>query len=111
MISAVVSELMIYMNFVIMTIIQVTVDEDLSCKLTDIVCFSLQASVSNLLHLLGLDEYFETLTRQGYLTIDSLLDITWEDLEEVGIRKLGSITHRLPSQIDCCYCETSCLSA
>jgi SAM domain (Sterile alpha motif) len=42
-----------------------------------------------LLHQLGLDEYFETLTRQGYTTIDSLLDITWEDLEEIGIRKLG----------------------
>ena len=50
-----------------------------------------QAGVSNLLHLLNLDEYCESLTRQGYTNIDSLLDITWEDLEEIGIRKLGNV--------------------
>ena len=39
---------------------------------------------------MNLDEYQEILSRQGYHTIDALLDITWEDLEEIGIRKLGT---------------------
>ena len=30
-----------------------------------------------------------TLTSQGYDDVDSLTDITWEDLEEIGIKRLG----------------------
>jgi len=45
--------------------------------------------VNSLLQLLNLEEYVETLTLQGYNDIDQLLDITWEDLEDIGIRKLG----------------------
>ncbi|KAL5018515.1 hypothetical protein ScPMuIL_004237, partial [Solemya velum] len=41
------------------------------------------------LRLLSLDQYYETLWRQGYENIDSVTDITWEDLEEIGIKKLG----------------------
>ncbi|XP_041363793.1 caskin-2-like [Gigantopelta aegis] len=41
------------------------------------------------LHLLGLGQYYETLAQQGYDEIDYVTDITWEDLEEIGIKKLG----------------------
>ena len=41
------------------------------------------------LHLLGLGMYHETLAGQGYDDIEYVTDITWEDLEEIGIKKLG----------------------
>ncbi|BFZ02753.1 hypothetical protein BsWGS_05792 [Bradybaena similaris] len=41
------------------------------------------------LHLLGLGVYLDTLCGQGYDNIDCVTDITWEDLEEIGIQKLG----------------------
>lgn len=41
------------------------------------------------LQLLYLDEYTQTLASQGYDDVDSLTDITWEDLEEIGIKRLG----------------------
>ncbi|XP_070183018.1 caskin-2-like [Littorina saxatilis] len=41
------------------------------------------------LHLLGLGMYHETLSGQGYDNIEYVTDITWEDLEEIGIKKLG----------------------
>ncbi len=41
------------------------------------------------LHLLSLGEYYHTLVQQGYSNIDDITDITWEDLEEVGIQRLG----------------------
>ena len=41
------------------------------------------------LKMLGLEQYYGTLANQGYDNIDSLTDIMWEDLEEIGIQKLG----------------------
>lgn len=41
------------------------------------------------LGLLHLSEYADTLTRQGYTDTNSITDITWEDLEDIGIKKLG----------------------
>ncbi|GFR58688.1 caskin-1 [Elysia marginata] len=41
------------------------------------------------LHLLGLGAYLDTLCGQGYDSLDYVTDITWEDLEEIGIKKLG----------------------
>nr|KAG5713412.1 hypothetical protein BaRGS_024960 [Batillaria attramentaria] len=41
------------------------------------------------LHLLGLGMYHETLAGQGYDNIEYVTDITWEDLEEIGIKRLG----------------------
>ncbi|XP_023235653.1 caskin-2-like [Centruroides sculpturatus] len=41
------------------------------------------------LQLLQLEEYYETLCRQGYDTVDRVNELTWEDLEEIGIQKLG----------------------
>ncbi|GBM15870.1 Caskin-1 [Araneus ventricosus] len=41
------------------------------------------------LQLLRLEEYFDTLCQQNYNTIDKVTDLTWEDLEDIGIQKLG----------------------
>ncbi|GAB1602391.1 caskin-2-like isoform X1 [Argonauta hians] len=41
------------------------------------------------LKLLNLDYYHDTLLSQGYTTIDQVTEITWEDLEEIGIKLLG----------------------
>ncbi|XP_076305649.1 uncharacterized protein LOC143222691 isoform X2 [Tachypleus tridentatus] len=41
------------------------------------------------LQLLRLEEYYKTLYRQGYNTVDRVTELTWEDLEEIGIQKLG----------------------
>jgi len=48
-----------------------------------------QSSVSDWLSLLRLSEYNALLERQGYTHMDSITDITWEDLEDIGITKLG----------------------
>lgn len=41
------------------------------------------------LHLMKLIEYYPRLCAEGYDTIDKVCDLTWEDLEEIGITKLG----------------------
>ncbi|KAI1301351.1 Caskin-2 [Halotydeus destructor] len=41
------------------------------------------------LTLLRLEEYVDILCAQGYDTIDRVTELTWEDLEEIGIKKLG----------------------
>lgn len=46
-------------------------------------------SVMEWLHLLNLEQYHATLVNQGYDNVDYVTDITWEDLEEIGIQKLG----------------------
>lgn len=47
------------------------------------------------LHMLGLEQYYNTLSQQGYDDLDKVTDITWEDLEEIGIQKLGQSTRSL----------------
>lgn len=39
--------------------------------------------------MLNLEQYYNTLANQGYDNIDYVIDIMWEDLEEIGIQKLG----------------------
>lgn len=39
--------------------------------------------------ILRLDEYLQAFVEQGYQTIDDVTQLTWEDLEEFGIVKLG----------------------
>ena len=56
---------------------------------------NLQQDVAEWLHLLNLDTYFECITTQGYGQIDDVTEITWEDLEEIGIKKLGERTGRM----------------
>lgn len=41
------------------------------------------------LRLLRLEEYGSALETQGYSTIDDVTQLTWEDLEDIGIVKLG----------------------
>ncbi|XP_076339708.1 caskin-2-like isoform X2 [Tachypleus tridentatus] len=41
------------------------------------------------LQLLRLEEYYRTLCYEGYDTVDRVTELAWEDLEEIGIQKLG----------------------
>ena len=41
------------------------------------------------LALLGLAEYSPSLRRQGYRTVEDVTQLTWEDLEDFGILRLG----------------------
>ncbi|XP_066138627.1 caskin-2 isoform X5 [Euwallacea fornicatus] len=46
-------------------------------------------SLEEWLSILRLDEYLPAFIEQGYQTIDDVAQLTWEDLEEFGIVKLG----------------------
>ncbi|XP_060861317.1 uncharacterized protein LOC132938479 isoform X3 [Metopolophium dirhodum] len=46
-------------------------------------------SLDEWLRLLRLEEYGPALEAQGYSTIDDVTQLTWEDLEDIGIVKLG----------------------
>lgn len=50
----------------------------------------IQSSLYEWLKLLNMDCYHQGLCQQGYTTIDHVLQLTWEDLEDVGINKLGT---------------------
>jgi len=44
------------------------------------------------LQQLQLADYYDALTADGYYSnIDHVVEITWEDLEEIGIKKLGIV--------------------
>lgn len=51
--------------------------------------FLLQGSLEEWLKLLRLEEYQSAFLDQGYQTVDAVAQLTWEDLEEFGIVKLG----------------------
>lgn len=46
-------------------------------------------SLEQWLELLKLSEYYTKLCEEGYDSIDKVCELTWEDLEEIGINKLG----------------------
>ncbi|XP_024084057.1 uncharacterized protein LOC106661088 isoform X3 [Cimex lectularius] len=46
-------------------------------------------SLNEWLRLLRLEEYGSALRSQGYTTVEDTTQITWEDLEDIGIVKLG----------------------
>jgi len=49
-----------------------------------------QDNVLEWLQQLHLADYHDALTADGYYSdIDHVVEITWEDLEEIGIKKLG----------------------
>ena len=52
-------------------------------------CVYLQNDVGEWMQVLGMSQYCDVLVQQGYNSIDSVTDIMWEDLEEIGIKKLG----------------------
>uniref|UniRef100_A0A5S6MH64 Mesogenin-1 n=1 Tax=Xenopus tropicalis TaxID=8364 RepID=A0A5S6MH64_XENTR len=47
------------------------------------------ANLSLWLTMIGLIQYYKVLVENGYENIDFITDITWEDLQEIGITKLG----------------------
>lgn len=49
--------------------------------------------------MIGLSQYHQVLVQNGYENIDFITDITWEDLQEIGITKLGKIDSGLGSII------------
>ncbi|XP_067333590.1 caskin-1 isoform X2 [Channa argus] len=46
------------------------------------------ASLGEWLSAIGLSQYHQVLVQNGYENIDFITDITWEDLQEIGITKL-----------------------
>ncbi|XP_041134296.1 caskin-1-like [Polyodon spathula] len=47
------------------------------------------ANLAEWLTMIGLGQYYQVLVHNGYENIDFITDITWEDLQEIGITKLG----------------------
>uniref|UniRef100_A0A3B3Q2L6 CASK interacting protein 1 n=1 Tax=Paramormyrops kingsleyae TaxID=1676925 RepID=A0A3B3Q2L6_9TELE len=47
------------------------------------------ADLAEWLSMIGLGQYYQVLVNNGYESIDFITDITWEDLQEIGITKLG----------------------
>ncbi|XP_034165809.1 caskin-1 isoform X7 [Pangasianodon hypophthalmus] len=47
------------------------------------------ANLCEWLNMIGLSQYHQILVQNGYENIDFITDITWEDLQEIGITKLG----------------------
>lgn len=48
-----------------------------------------QGSLEEWLRLLRLEEYGPVLVSQGYTTVQEATQLTWEDLEDAGIVRLG----------------------
>ncbi|XP_073915991.1 caskin-1 isoform X4 [Castor canadensis] len=48
-----------------------------------------KANLAMWLSMIGLAQYYKVLVDNGYENIDFITDITWEDLQEIGITKLG----------------------
>lgn len=48
-----------------------------------------QANLADWLSHLGLSQYYQVLVQNGYENIDFVSDISLEDLQEIGITKLG----------------------
>uniref|UniRef100_A0A3B4C9L0 CASK interacting protein 1 n=1 Tax=Pygocentrus nattereri TaxID=42514 RepID=A0A3B4C9L0_PYGNA len=47
------------------------------------------ANLGEWLTMIGLSQYYQVLVQNGYENIEFITDITWEDLQEIGITKLG----------------------
>lgn len=50
---------------------------------------SFQADLVDWLSAIGLPQYHKKLVNNGYDSITIVTDLTWEDLQEIGINKLG----------------------
>lgn len=66
-------------------------DEGTACPLllTAASPCSLQADLMDWLSAIGLPQYHKKLVNNGYDSITIVTDLTWEDLQEIGINKLG----------------------
>lgn len=58
---------------------------------------ALQANLAVWLSMIGLAQYYKVLVDNGYENIDFITDITWEDLQEIGITKLGEALSPAPA--------------
>lgn len=50
----------------------------------------MQSDLGEWLSVIGLPQYHKRLCDNGYDSITIVKDITWEDLQEIGITKLGN---------------------
>lgn len=48
-----------------------------------------QGRLEDWLSLLRLEEYTTSLKQQKYVSVEQMTQLTWEDLEDIGITKLG----------------------
>ena len=48
-----------------------------------------QVRLEDWLSLLRLEEYTTSLKQQKYISVEQMTQLTWEDLEDIGITKLG----------------------
>lgn len=53
------------------------------------VCLCRKANLADWLSHLSLSQYYQVLVQNGYENIDFISDISLEDLQEIGITKLG----------------------
>lgn len=53
------------------------------------ICCSTQSDLGEWLSAIGLPQYHKKLSDNGYDSISIVRDLTWEDLQEIGITKLG----------------------
>lgn len=65
--------------------------------------FVSQGRLEDWLHLLRLDEYAESLRRQQVTAVEQMTQLTWEDLEDIGITKLGHQKKVLTLSYFICY--------
>ena len=52
-------------------------------------CSFSQSELGEWLSAIGLPQYHKKLSENGYDSISIVKDLTWEDLQEIGITKLG----------------------
>lgn len=70
-----------------------------SLSVSDGIPASVPDSLFEWLYLLRLEEYEEVLRSQGYDTVDRVAQLTWEDYEDIGIRKLGQSSFLVPAPL------------
>jgi len=61
--------------------------EVIFCRLLINTCF--QGSLEEWLQVLRLEDYLGPLEQQGYRTVEDVTTLAWEDLEDIGMVKLG----------------------
>lgn len=77
---------------------------------TELCPMSLQANLALWLSMIGLSQYYKVLVENGYENIDFITDITWEDLQEIGITKLGKVPcHHTSCRSPCPHSDTDAL--
>lgn len=61
-------------------------------------CFT-QSDLGEWLSVIGLPQYQKILCDNGYDSITIVRDITWEDLQEIGITKLGEESYQITIKV------------